>query len=105
MVSLLGRLGSVDSADRGEQALGMVRKARERQRPYDLVCVDVGRSTATGPELVRRIRSAAAGREVKVVMVTAGRRVAQEADAVLRKPYTQFDLDEALMRAGVLHPA
>jgi DNA-binding response OmpR family regulator len=101
--SLRENLYSVDVADTGEKALGLLRNAT-----YDLILLDVRLPKLSGVEVCREIRQA--GIETPVLMLTARSLVEQRvegldagADDYLSKPFALAELHarvRALTRRG-----
>ena len=54
--SFLTQYGECDIAEDGKVAVDAVKEAREKNIPYDLVCMDLGMPVMGGQEAIREIR-------------------------------------------------
>jgi signal transduction histidine kinase/CheY-like chemotaxis protein len=91
------------TADSGETALGLMKKAMEHEQPYQLVLMDVHMPIMDGFELARRIRQYPEYKNVKLVILTsAGMRSDAircrnlSIEAYLTKPVKQSSLLNAI---------
>lgn len=114
---LLKPAGPLDMAVDGTEAVAAVRKALDRGRPYDLVCLDIvmpGMDGHQALEAIRQVEAARglrAGQGSKVVMTTAlsessdvMRAFRSRADAYLVKPIDGAALRERLGELGLVVP-
>lgn len=114
---LLEDLGPVAEGTSATSGISTYRAALRSDKPFDLVCVDLGLPDRNGLEVVREIRAAEAaqgmmpGDGAKVLVITASddplhedAARGQRVDAFLKKPLSYDVLKDALQRAGVRLP-
>ena len=96
-----------EEANDGDVALQKLKKAADRNEPYEFVISDWNMPNMKGVDLLRAVRSDEALRNVPFMMVTAETEQAQMneamdsgADAYAFKPFTPEQLKETLL--GVL---
>lgn len=96
-----------EEANDGDVALQKLKKAADRNEPYEFVISDWNMPNMKGVDLLRAVRSDEALRNVPFMMVTAEAEQAQMneamdsgADAYAFKPFTPEQLKETLL--GVL---
>jgi two-component system chemotaxis response regulator CheY len=76
MVKFLSKYGTCQTAEDGEQAINMYKKAQEDKKPYDLICMDIIMPKMDGYETVEQIRKyekeigISKNHEVKVIMTS-----------------------------------
>lgn len=56
MVKFLSKYGKCKTAEDGEQAVEMYKKAAEKKQPYDLICLDIVMPKLNGYETLEQIR-------------------------------------------------
>lgn len=56
MVKFLSKYGKCKTAEDGEQAVEMYKKATEKKQPYDLICLDIVMPKLDGYETLEQIR-------------------------------------------------
>jgi CheY-like chemotaxis protein len=107
---LLGEAAEVILAENGEEALGLIARFTEHDRP-DLMLVDLRLPDNAGFEVLSAIRSHEACAQVPAFVLTSSlydKDVAQSyelgAEAVLCKPLSRAHLREELVRIGKLAP-
>lgn len=112
---LLEDLGEVVEAGTAAVAIAAYRQALRSDRPFDVVCVDLGLPDRSGIDVVREIRAAETaqglmpGDGAKVIVITASEdpeheatAQRQHADAFLRKPLSYDGLRQALLDADIV---
>lgn len=76
MTKFLSKYGTCQTAEDGEQAVRMYKDAVEKQRPYDLICLDIVMPRVDGYKTLELIRNyeqeqgIADNEGVKVIMTT-----------------------------------
>jgi CheY-like chemotaxis protein len=95
----------VTVADGGRVGLEVLRVARERQEPFDVVLTDLGMPEMDGREVARGVKREAP--ETPVILLTGSGQVLQQegpllphVDRLLSKPPTLRDLRAALRAVG-----
>ena len=72
--SFLTQYGECDVVDDGRDAVNAIKEAREKNIPYDLVCMDLGMPVMGGQEAIREIRQQEEAGEVlrttKIIVTT-----------------------------------
>lgn len=56
MVKFLSKYGKCKTAEDGERAVEMYKKATEKKQPYDLICLDIVMPKLNGYETLEQIR-------------------------------------------------
>lgn len=106
----LGKYGKSDSAQNAKEGLDLYIKAQKKQDPYDLIFLDIMMPGLNGIELLRKIRSVDTGPDhVQIIMGTASadKKSVEDAkkygcDGYLIKPFSIYDLDEQLLKLGLI---
>jgi two-component system chemotaxis response regulator CheY len=86
----LKSFGSCDAVTNGVEAVAGFRRALDKARPYDLICMDIMMPELNGQDALRQIRhiektmDVPAADEVTVVMTTALSETRQVADALFK---------------------
>lgn len=112
---LLEDMGQVVEGPTAAAGIGAYRAALRGDRPFDLVCIDIGLPDLSGLEVVKEIRCTEAaqglmpGDGAKVIVITASEDPAHadaaeqaRVDAFLRKPLSYDGLKRALVEARVI---
>jgi two-component system chemotaxis response regulator CheY len=117
--TLLSVHGQCDTAEDGDQAWEKFQKAHKVYKPYDLITMDIDMPGMNGHEVVKKIRQwekenarTDMNPEAKILMVTS---MQSRSDVIasfrdgcecfVRKPIKPENLDEALVKLGILKTA
>ena len=108
---LLSTYGDCESAENGEMALDMVKRARDEGRPYELITMDIEMPRMSGREVIAQIRAIeemSPGPRAKILTVTVTADVRtvicsfkNGCDGYIIKPFTQDKVREVLFSCGI----
>ncbi len=113
--ALLSAYGDCDTADDGEQALEMFRKAYLHSEGYGLITLDIDMPGLNGHEVLKTIREYVPqikeyiqGKEPKILMVTSMKSQTdfkysfqEGCEGYLRKPIRPQNLEDVLTKVGI----
>jgi two-component system chemotaxis response regulator CheY len=115
MQKLLAPFGESHVAINGREALEAFKAARNKRRPYDLICLDIMMPEMDGQKVLREIRAieegagVRPGREVKIIMTTALKDAKnvmgafrEQCDGYLVKPMDKAKLLKYLREFGLI---
>ena len=107
--------GESCSAESGEEAIKLFKKALEDEFPYNLITLDIGLPDIDGHETLKRIRDieeqygVERNSSAKVLMVTASDDInnllqsfKETCDAYLVKPVTEENVKKSLVELGLV---
>ena len=108
---LLSAYGDCDSAESGEKALEMFRRARDEAHPYGLITMDIEMPRMSGQEAIARMREmedAGPGPKAKILMVSVTTDVRavissfkNGCDGYIIKPFAEEKVREVLFSCGI----
>ena len=108
---LLSAYGDCESAENGEKALEMFRRARDEAHPYELITMDIEMPAMSGREAIAQMRAMEAVSpepKAKILMVTVTTDVRtvicsfkSGCDGYIIKPFTQDKVREVLFSCGI----
>ena len=111
LMLLLSAYGDCDSAEKGEKALEMFKRARSENRPYELVTMDVEMPRMSGKEVIAQMREIERIRpeqraKILMVTVTADVRTVLSSfkigcDGYIIKPFTEEKVREVLSSCSI----
>lgn len=116
--ALLSAYGDCDTADDGDQALEMFRKAYLHSEGYDLITLDIDMPGLNGHEVLKTIREyvpqikeCKEGKEPKILIVTNMKSrtdyvhsLREGCAGYLKKPITPENLEDSLTIVGIRKP-
>ena len=111
LMLLLSVYGECDSADKGETALEMFKRARSENRPYGLITMDVEMPGMSGKDVIaqmREIERTPPEHRAKILMVTITADVWTVlssfkigCDGYIIKPFTEEKVKEVLSSCSI----
>ena len=114
MMRIINEFGSCEGVESGKAALGMVKKALEEWKLYDLITLDVSMPDISGIEVLTTIRKMEEERgldkeeQAKILMVTAHsdmetvKACAGKCDGYVIKPFNKKGMVDKFKQLGFL---
>ncbi|KAA3610747.1 MAG: response regulator [Calditrichaeota bacterium] len=109
---ILNDYGSCDSVRSGKDGLQLFKAAQKKNKPYDLICLDIFMPGISGFEVLQQIRQIDKGlKKVKIIMTTSSdeeedviKAIRYGCDSYMLKPYNKKDIEEKLIQFGLFKP-